>query len=223
MILVKLQGRLGNQMFQYAFAYTTAKRIKSNYYVIQSEFYFAYNLHYFKVRLFEKLFVRIATSWYFRFNKKTICKEYENNKVLFNNEIPIQNNIVYDGYFQTELFFKENKHELKKLFTIKEKYNKLFTQKYNYLFQSSKPIIVMHYRGGDYKNWGGIDYTLPSKYYISALQLIPNYNNYTILIVTDDIKLAQNIFSSINKAQFISDTEINDFQLLLNALYECSF
>src|SRR5690554_4590753 len=171
MIFVKLQGRLGNQMFQYAFAYSTAKKNNTNYYLIESEFHFRYSLHYFKVRRFEKLLVKLATSWYFRFNKKDECKEYDKNKTIYYDEIPIENNVVYNGFFQTDLFFREEKNRIKKIFEVKDHYKKKFLEKYNILLHGSKSIIVIHYRGGDYKNWGGINYTLPSIYYKKSLQL----------------------------------------------------
>lgn len=38
-----------------------------------------------------------------------------------------------------------------------------------------------------------------------------------IIIVTDDVTLAQEKFATLINATFISDSEINDFQLLLHA------
>lgn len=166
MIFVKLQGRLGNQMFQYAFAYTAAKKSKTCFALVESEYYFKYTLHYFKVRLLEKVFLKIATSWFFRFHKKkNVCKQYEDNVVLSYNDIVIKNNLIYDGFFQSEHFFHEYKHVIKKFFTIKKKYRNAFSIKYNYILQNSSSNIVIHFRGGDYKNWGNKDYTLPFQYY----------------------------------------------------------
>ena len=219
MIGVKLIGRLGNQLFQYAFAYSVSKKLKTPFLLIESEYHHKYNIHYFRLRLFEKLSSKIATSFYFKLSKKfKIIKEYDNNEVLTIEElINFKNNLVYEGFFQSENYFREYEKHLRQLFTIKRKYKNFFNNKYSDLILREVPLLVIHYRGTDYKNWGGTDYTLPIDYYLNAMSLIEDLNQYRLVILTDDINLAKKTFKTLWNAEYISDSEINDFQILLNA------
>ncbi len=219
MIFVKIQGRLGNQMFQYAFAYSLSKKLRTNYFLLETETHFKNRLNYFKLGIFEFQLKKILSLWYLRINKKRIksISEYSNCEAISFLNYLGEDNILYHGFFQTDQYFYEFKNDIKKLFTLKNKYIKRFNDKFYFLIESDIPNLVIHYRGTDYRNWGGTDYTLPIDYYLHAMSLIENIGKYRLVILTDDITLAKNTFKSLLQVEYISDSEINDFQVLLNA------
>ncbi|RZK12976.1 MAG: hypothetical protein EOO46_01030, partial [Flavobacterium sp.] len=126
----------------------------------------------------------------------------------------------YYGYFQSEQYFKEIADNIRDYFRIKSIYTKAFWQKYGYLF--SQKVLAIHIRLGDYLTWGneamgGENMTLPDAYFQNALGMIPNIQDYTVLVITDDIENASHKMQWLQGKKIISDTEIMDFQLLMHA------
>lgn len=132
-----------------------------------------------------------------------------------------RNNIIYDGYFQSEDFFENVVNTVKKNFIIKKKFIHLFEQKYYSTFKENK-ILAIHCRIGDYVNWGndrlgGKNLVLPKNYFINAYNQITDIENYKVIIVTDDIENATDFFDFIKIKSIVSENEIIDFQIILNA------
>ena len=190
MIITKFQGRLGNQMFQYAAALAISKKLKT--FCLIDESSNSVFLKYFEIRLFGYDFVN---SMMLKLFKKTIKKtiyqigdeDITEMKKLF------INNSYYNGFFQSELYFEGYESYLKNKMVIKKIYKVAFINKYKQLFNDNK-IIAIHCRLGDYLNWGsdalgGKNLTLPQSYYKNALSKIDQLEIYKIIIVTDDIKM----------------------------------
>jgi hypothetical protein len=80
-------------------------------------------------------------------------------------------------------------------------------------------------RRGDYLNlndwWlmnlGSDNLSLPDEYYINCLKRIPDYQGYKKIFVSDDVDYIQSAFGHLENAEFVSNSLIIDFQLLLNA------
>lgn len=219
MIITSLNGRLGNQLFQYAFSICVSEKIKSNYLIDDGTTKDDVRKYFKRISLFDYKFLR-----YFLFltlNKKRykIIHQSVNksNNLSLNT---IDNNLYFKGSFQSTDFFLGNDLILKPKFQLKSKYVKEFQLKFKQLLQ--KKLLVIHYRIGDYKIFGnqelgGINLCLPDTYYENALKLIVNIVDYKIIVVTDDLEAAKSkLPNTINKS-FISDSEINDFQLIMNA------
>ncbi len=135
--------------------------------------------------------------------------------------VELRNNTIYCGFFQSEYFFKSYSKEIKTLFTIKKGFRLKFQEKFGSTF-SDKKTIVVHFRGGDYYTWssdvfGGQNVTLPVQYYKNCFLMIENLDTYKIIFVSDDIDFFKQNFQNFRNAVFLSDEEIMDFQLLLNA------
>ena len=119
---------------------------------------------------------------------------------------------MYEGFFQSELYFKEAKNEIKKIFTIKEKYRNLYIEASKNI-PNNKTIIVIHLRRGDYVNLG-LD--LPLTYYHTAIKNLKVTNPFFIFI-SDDSGNIKDEFGYLNDIYISTNDEIIDFQFLLNA------
>lgn len=221
MIGVKFQGRMGNQMFQYAFAYAVSKKRNQSFYIDGVKH--RNKLDYFY--LDGKKVFNLSNSL-----KK--CSSFPKKKMLqLGNENT--NDIIkkttdcdfFDGYFQSELFFKEFESEIKKLFSLKDIHINEFNLKYKNLFDSHE-IIVIHIRRTDYLYWnlgdeyGGLDPSLPFTYVDSFLQKI-DVTNYKVIFISDDIAAVKKYFGERANFLYETNSEIIDFQLLMNADVLC--
>jgi len=186
-IIVRFQGRLGNQMFQYAFAISLAKKFKTFFLI--DNFEGSAFLKYFRVEPLAR--------WLFFYNKLLrLCGKYFIQKIeQSGNEVPekwmIENldNRYYKGFFQSEKYFENVIALVKERFVVKKQFRKMFHDGFGHKF-SEKKILAIHCRFGDYlnswgvKNLGGDNLSLPVSYYKNALNLITDKSNYTIIVVT---------------------------------------
>ena len=139
-VIVRLGNGLGNQLFIYAAAYTFAKKNKATLYVDnESGFYkrYKYELHNFKIsapivhkkdkfigkwgKIKRKLLIKIS-----KYNSETkfIIEEKDNNKLCNYNykqlNINFNKKLYFEGYYQSEKYFKENIKSIMKEFSFKE-------------------------------------------------------------------------------------------------------
>jgi hypothetical protein len=127
----------------------------------------------------------------------------------------------YSGYYQSLKYFARSEQDIRKIFTIKEK----FVAKYNkkYAGFSDKKTIVVHIRRTDYLQYGkaslgGPGMCLPDDYFLRCLQMIDGIDAYCLIFISDDIQYARAQFASrYPAARFEQNEEIIDFQLLTNA------
>ena len=226
MIGVKPQGRLGNQMFQYAFAYAQAKKLDTTFFV-EKKYISANNyslFKYFKLRKYEiynlyisKLRYKFLSKIGVKYNDKIESGMFEPKDVLQR----VADNDYWIGYFQTDAYFEEETENIKDLFSLKNKYIKEFKNKYEEIF-SVKKNLVIHVRRTDYVNWGsdslgGINLTLPIDYYHDCIAKIKNLDDYNIIVLSDDLEFCKEKFKNYPSFNYESNSEIVDFQIMLNA------
>ena len=220
MVIVRFQGRLGNQMFQYAFAMSLAKKFKT-FFLIDN----------FEQSIFLKYFrVEPISKWPFFYKKLlSVFGKYSMQKLEQSGNEPPENWLMenldhryYKGFFQSEKYFENVQALVKERFTIKKEFRKMFHDSFGLQF-SEKRILAIHCRFGDYlnswgvKNLGGENLSLPVSYYKNALNLISDITDYTIIVVTDDKALAEQLFQFIPVKFIVSALDIIDFQILQHA------
>lgn len=218
MIITKFQGRLGNQMFQYATAVSISKKFNT-FFLIDDLAKSAF-LKYFDSRIMGFYFVNKIL---LRLLRKKISNRINQSgsEDVFEVKKMFKNNCYYNGFFQSENYFEGNKEYLQKRFSIKKEYKAAFNDRYGQLFNENK-IIAIHCRLGDYLKWGseelgGENLSLPQSYYENALSQIDQLETYKIIIVTDDLVNVENRFNFIKNKIIVSEEEIIDFQILQNA------
>jgi len=224
MIGFKLQGRLGNQMFQFAFAYALAKKRKQPFFILNGSS--TYLLDYFVLNGFkcgvlrnklQNILFRLGT-----FKPKTLIQiGHENIENVLEESEKCK---LLDGYFQSELFFKDFEADVKKLFEIKEEHQTEFESKYAEVFQAHKTIAV-HIRRTDYLTWErGEHYAsnaaLPF-YYVEQFLEKFDLSKYKVLFISDDIAAVEKRFGKNSNFNFESNSAIVDFQILLHADVLC--
>lgn len=221
MIVVKLNGRMGNHIFQYAFAFAAGKKLRTNYVIddtLTKDIFAKYfcRLSITDIGYLRKLMLKIFT---LKIKKTHLIQSGDDN--IDDSLKLLTDNCYYDGYFQSVQFFKEVEQDILKRIRVKKFYRNAFDSKYSQLFNSKK-ILAIHYRIGDYLTWGfeslgGANVALPEDYYQKALLKITNLDEYQVIIVTDDIKSLRDCLPDINNKMIVSESEIIDFQILLNA------
>lgn len=218
MIIVKFQGRLGNQIFIYAFALSISKKFKTFFLIDNVEYSVLFK--YFKKRT---MFFQFSNNILLKLFKKTIKNRVYQMGVEDIEVIKRQftDNSYYDGFFQSENYFEKNKEYFLKKLRIRKKYRVLFSEKFGHFFNENK-VIAIHCRLGDYLNWeiegfGDKDLTLPQSYYENAINQIDDIDECQIIIVTDDVVNIENKFNFLKNKIIVSEEEIIDFQILQNA------
>ena len=140
-VIVRLGNGLGNQLFTYAAAYSFAKKNNAKLYVDnESGFYkkrYKYELHNFNISAgiaevnnkflgeFGKLKRRILIKFnnYFK-NKFFLIESLDKEKLTYFQpdqfNINFKEKIYFEGYFQTEKYYKSREEELIKELTFKK-------------------------------------------------------------------------------------------------------
>lgn len=216
MIEIVSRGRLGNQMFQFAFGYVISKILKTKLIIQGTDLdrYFKLCNYIKDPKILQKIQINIFKKinyWSF-FN---IAGSMHPNDIINS----IKNNATYSGFFQSELYFNAFKEDIVNIFEINPTYRAIFLNKYGRLYEDNK-IIAVHVRRTDYLEWDsylGKDISLPSSYYWQCINKIEDINNYQIIFVSDDIEFVKKEFASIPNTKFQSNNEIIDFQIIKNA------
>lgn len=227
MIIVKLHGGLGNQMFQYAVG--RALSLKNNDFLKMDLFWFGnvgddierpFKLNVFNVDIVEasdvevknivpnKIFKKLGL-----YNHKKYIKE---KHFHFDPEIiKLRGNVYLDGYWQSEKYFKDVKNVIRKDFELKNSLSDKAQASVDLIRRSIDNPISLHIRRGDYtqnpktKAYHGL---CSLDYYRKAIEYIKNkIGNIKLFVFSDDIKWAkeQELF---NGAIFVSAPEIKDYE-----------
>lgn len=219
MICIKLNGRLGNQMFQYAFAYASARLLGTSFFYRSC--YESRLTEYFELRLCERLLNRLFTLIYKCTEKYEPFRFYEQQSHDNPRDFSLKNHTCYSGFFQSANYFAQSSIELQKIFSVKTKYVSKFHELYGKSFDDNLTVAV-HVRRTDYVKYGGFaqggpDLRLPLSYYIRAIKQIEDRDNYVFYFIGDDVDFVRKSFEHRRNYHFISNDEIIDFQVILNA------
>lgn len=212
MIGVEIQGRLGNQMFQYAFALEVAHKINTRFFLK----YYHYPItidKYFELPGFNRHLNRIANKIFSLVRSRFKYVEESsalNPRNLLEN---LTDNTLYKGYFQTDIFFRDINDRIRTEFRIKEKYQLRYKRHVENLVVGNKKLLVIHYRGTDYKS---SKFELPLSYYQRCLSVL-SLSDYQKIVVTDDIEQAKIAFRDHKDFSFERNESIVDFQFILMA------
>lgn len=206
MIVIKVQGGLGNQLLQYSIGYVLAKQFGKD--VAYDLSFFEQDTKYTKRPfLLDKfnLSIQAATQeeiYKARYPLGVLSKAYKLvarilNKYIFkkynigyNKNFLInasqQKNAYFEGFWQSHLYYQKKLPELSKEISLKdETLLKDFKQKYSF---DSKVSVSVHIRRGDFLNKNAGTKVVEKEYYERAVPLFEQkIKNATYYVFSDDI------------------------------------
>lgn len=218
MIIFIAAGRLGNQMFQYAFLKNIQKNneiimvfgfneIEETFYLDKKLINIDFNNKFIR-KIFKVLCYKVLTRILNFLAKKkifTVIKiNYDcvNGHMRESDSLKIINGLfnfikfVPTAYFQSEVFFKKNK----KMFIIKNKF-KFKAEKILNIVPKNAYKVFVHIRRGDYCAFEilGNNCLLPIEYYKNLINwFVENRKNVFFIFSGDDYKFIEENFNKIN-------------------------
>lgn len=205
MVVVNIQGRLGNQMFGFALYRQLLKMGKEVYVDFSHDplidfFGFQYNvidketaLEYLKDRDNRNIIKR----WEYRiFPQRCRCYEEKATGVFDKNVLRL-NEVYLNGYWQSERYFADVTEEIRQMY----KFPDLLTNYQKKMLDEiqSKQSVSMHIRRGDYLEHPELYGTITMEYYERAMRYIQERKeNVYFYIFTNDIPWAMQNFKRDN-------------------------
>ena len=246
MVIIRIKGGLGNQLFQYAAAYSLAQRLGQEV-AIDSSFFPQQSLRGFKLDLLniekhniiskENSLLKMYKNRYInKFLRQINCRFFpcgQNMKYLLETRsdlVPefftLHNkdlNVYMDGYYQSEAYFQKHRKELISqflpIYPMEEEYRKILLE-----IQKHEAVAV-HVRRGDFlkaqNDHNPNHYLLGEAYYHNALRYISEKLQSLIFYwFSDDIEWVKNSFGNHNNFRFISlhtkHPDIDEMMLMKN-------
>jgi hypothetical protein len=202
MIITKLQGGLGNQLFQWA----TTRNLSLKY---NTEYFFDLN-HIPKshsgvtsrgldIDKFEKLSIKPMIN---KPNLPTMVDKF----IYYD----IPDNSYLDGYWQSEKYFKENELVIREELSIPHELKTNLIEKYPFLKEET---IAIHVRRGDYLHLSNYHPVQTVEYYKTAYDLI-GIKNINVVIVSDDIQWCKNNLNFENTHFIENESNICDLYIM---------
>lgn len=185
--------RLGNQIFQYATAYSYSLE-KNKQLVLNNKFK---NEHLFRCFNITNVLFQDTISLTNTFRESN----FSYNPFLFQTDY----NSLF-GYFQTEKYFLNKKQQLMTQLVFKENN---FKNNYN-------DFCFIHVRRGDYLNYPNIHPLCTNTYYDSAINLIKNKLGSSIkfVVFSDDIDACKTEYSSFKRNNVFFENNLNSYHTL---------
>lgn len=199
MISSKLFGGLGNQMFQISAAHSLSIR---NNDVSGFNFNECYTPLQGKPSNFYKdnIFKNISVIETYDFKNHYIETSHQYSP------IPYTNDLLLNGYFQSEKYFVDFKDEIMNLFYLDTYKNEIDS-----FLKFDKPITSVHIRRGDYLKNPHIHPTCDLNYYKKAIDLI---GDSLFLFISDDIEWVKQNFKSENYIFSNFNNDILEMELM---------
>ena len=189
MIISKLQGGLGNQMFQWAYGMCLSIKHNAPFY-LDTSFYgnqFGCTPRNFSLGKFPNLDFKLFQGW------NTLSSNINPHQIriirddsVFR-EIDLHKNFFYylEGYWGSEKYFKENGEVIRKCLSCDSNFiEKIKNSIYRDVF--TRNVVSVHVRRTDYITSNGYHPVQPISYYKEALSFFKEYD--FLYVFSDDIE-----------------------------------
>ena len=228
MIVIKLWGGLGNQMFQYAFGFSLAKKYKQE---LKFDFSFYSNqpgytgkreieINSLAVQELKKyepgLAICLLSNRYVGAILRTIpsftipvgngMKYIKEPIHKYIHNLECKNSVYYDGYWQSAKYFKDVRNELLIQYQPKAGFTKDEIDLFSAL--QSEESVAVHIRKGDFtqKSIRNVGHLLPISYYKKAMDYFRGNTTKPIFyIISDDTSWCKQQFTTELDVKYIAD------------------
>ena len=231
MIISRINGGLGNQMFQYAIARSIAMhhsvdfKLDISSFEKNKQFGFRLNKLNAKIDIAKKEEIEKYKGSESKISK--IIRRFpllsdviypklyrEKERTVYDIDVFNSSSLYLDGYWQNEKYFNEIKNELYEEFMPKGNLDEKIIEYEREIRQCT--AVSIHVRRGDYLNIPDIG-VLDLNYYMSSVEYILSlFDNVKFFIFSNDISWCENNFNFIKNKVFISglSSEIDDLYLM---------
>jgi len=226
MVITKLKGGLGNQMFQYATGRFLSLKNNNKLFLelshydkknINPDYPREYSLHYFKINsntpINSNSFLKIALKIYNRLLKKTVRNYYLDyhpellEKLSLKLERKPKSKVILDGFFQSEKNFSEIRPTLLQEFQLKPEFITDKVKEFQDKIEKGNSVSI-HIRRGDYVSNPDANAhhgLCPLSYYRDAIDLMVNaVENPHFFIYTDDVEWVKENLEISDPHTFVS-------------------
>jgi len=228
MIIVKLMGGLGNQMFQYAAARGLSDEtiyLDLSFLDRYSQSTESFTARKYELDLFGNLKAKklngfiariLCHTGRFAFLKIFLPKRWNNFTVIGDNTIEVidsKKNYILDGYFQNEQLFKEKSISIKQEFIFPTETDNLASLSNQ--VKNKHNSVAIHVRRGDYlkPNIGKHHPVLDIEYYKKAIEYINSkIKNPFFYIFSDDPIWCESNFTFLNFGYKIIEKRYTDWE-----------
>ncbi|MFZ2621011.1 MAG: alpha-1,2-fucosyltransferase [Minisyncoccia bacterium] len=228
MIIIKLEGGLGNQMFQYALGrnlsliHKTSLKIDSSYLEKANQSQRSLRINNFVMELEEASDKEVA-SYNSPFQKVLNKLGLKSKKIIekssaFDPNILSQNNGYFIGHWNNEKYFKANENTIRNDFKLKRPLGKASQEVMKQIISLPNSTSI-HIRRGDYvsiKKISDKHGILPISYYENGMiKIDEKFPKTTFFVFSDDIEWVKENFPKKYPIIFVSDTIIPDYEELI--------
>lgn len=215
MITVNIKGGLGNQMFQYACGRALALKNATGLSLVRSQhsrdISRPFSLTHFNLKA--EIISGRKSPFFLKLKERLKQKITGDFHVGFDPKVLQLGATAYlDGYFQSELYFKDYEESIREDFTLKEPLSGNKTVIAD-IIRNDPNAVSVHVRRNDYlthPDFGGI---ATREYYNRAIErLQENIPTARFYVFSDDIAWCQTELISLKDATFVSNPELKDFE-----------
>ncbi len=240
MVVVKIYGGLGNQLFQYATGYALSQRthspllIDTQWYRYNTKNCRPFDLKHFNIveesypSKKQKIYIDEDCHFFFKLylrlkNTPAIPKFREKFFHYDNNFEKIDRSICLDGYWQSEKYFAAYKDDLREILTPKKTLKTIHSELLKELSRDNS--VALHVRRGDYNTLDEnktLFYLCSMDYYKRAVSFFKDiYKDPKFFIFSDDPLWVKSSFDWLEHKRIISgNTNLEDFSLMRKANHQ---
>jgi hypothetical protein len=202
MIVNNLKGGLGNYLFQIATGYSLSIENNTDFKIDLNRIW---QVHSPMSLYLNTIFRKIKTTQNF------VPKNLYTYDSLVYSKIPYNDDMLLDGYFQSEKYFKDYKQEILSLFEIDELSKKNLEEKYSEIINNNNTCSI-HVRRGDFLLIDFYNKLNMENYYNKAIDEIGR--DKLFIIFSNDIDWCKLNFKDINCVFIENQSDLLDLYLM---------
>jgi hypothetical protein len=210
MVTCKLQGGLGNQMFQIAATYALSLKHNGEYFVNLKDCYTP-NQGTVSINYKNTIFSKVND--YENFEQFHIYQEPN----FSYGELPWSKRLLLIGSFQSEKYFIDYREEILNLFQLPDEAKQKVSEYLNNIgVNPNRKLTSIHIRRGDYLKFSQFHALCSVEYYNEAISIIKNYGDSDFIFISDDIEWVKENFNG--DGYFYSDLNDDILDLTLQTI-----